>query len=90
MRKTTNSKDGNQMSFNLGPIQARIFSIRNLTEAKIRFLETKMESLTFGEMSWLATIEDFFRKKNYITEKQVSVLDAIVTSVKQRTSSYQM
>lgn len=60
-----------------GPIQAKIFSHKNLAEGKLTFLAKNLKHLEWGEVTWLSRIEDFYREKEYITEKQLEVLHSL-------------
>lgn len=78
-----------QMSFEeVGPIKTKVFSLQTLTNAKIKFLEDRLEDLTFSEVTWLSKIEEFYREKEYITEKQVNVLHSMVQVIKARSEGH--
>lgn len=59
-------------------IKDKLFSIKTLSDSKIKFLQSKLHSLTFQEVTWLSRIEDFYNEKEYLTEKQIEVLNSLV------------
>jgi len=74
-----------QQKFNFDkPIKKALFTHKRLAEAKLKYLSNNLEDLDFSEVSWLSKIEEFYREKDYITEKQISVLHGIFTKHKQQ------
>lgn len=70
-------KKQKQISFKITPIQAKRFSIDSMVKAKLDHLSTNIKKLKYNDLVWLSKIEDFFFKYEYLTEKQVRVLDTI-------------
>jgi hypothetical protein len=59
-------------------IKQKLFSIKTIAEAKIQFLQKHLHKLSFQEMTWLSRMEDFYLDKEYLTEKQIEVLNSLV------------
>lgn len=62
----------------LTPINQKRFSIENLVKAKLDKLSNKLDKLTYSDVVWLSRVEDFLTQHEYLTERQMSVLDTIV------------
>jgi hypothetical protein len=52
--------------------------MKNLVSAKFDRLSNCMDKLSHSDVIWLSRVEDFYLKNEYVTERQVQVLDSIV------------
>lgn len=59
-------------------ITEKLFSIQKLAESKIQFLVKHLHKLSFQECTWLSRMEEFYTTKEYLTEKQIEVLNSLV------------
>jgi hypothetical protein len=71
------------MNLNLeqSPIQQKRFNITAAINAKLDCLETNIHKLRFAEVVWLSRLEDFFLKTEYLTERQIEILDVMMRKV---------
>lgn len=53
------------------------FSIEKMVQSKFDSLSESLDKVSFSDVVWLSRIEDFYLKNEYITERQMSVLDSI-------------
>jgi hypothetical protein len=67
-----------QIEFDRTKLIQKRFNICNLVNAKLNSIAQKLDKLTFSEVVWLSKIEDFFFKNEYMTERQMEVLDTIL------------
>jgi hypothetical protein len=56
-----------------------LFSIESALKAKIHFLKARENLLSYSDVRWLDNVFKFYRDKRYITERQFSVIDSIIT-----------
>ena len=69
---------GKHMAKKKDTIKDKLFSIKTISEAKIQYLHTNLHKLSFQELMWLSRMEDFYLDKEYLTEKQIEVLNTLV------------
>lgn len=54
------------------------FTLDRLIYAKLDKLAEHLDKLTHSDLVWLSRVEDFFIKYEYVTERQVAVIDSIL------------
>jgi hypothetical protein len=76
-------KQKEQLTLNLeqSPIQQKRFNITAAVNAKLDNLEANIHKLTFAEIVWLSRLEDFFIKTEYLTERQIGILDVMAKTI---------
>lgn len=67
-----------QTSFDYDQLADKRFTMKNLVSAKFDRLSNCMDKLSHSDVIWLSRVEDFYLKNEYVTERQVQVLDSIV------------
>lgn len=79
MAKRTNETltDNLQGQFPLGLITERRFTIQKAVDKKMSALERCLDRLPYSDVVWLERIEKFWLDHDYITEKQMLVLQKV-------------
>jgi hypothetical protein len=65
------------MQFPVGVITERRFSIQRAVDKKMATLEKVIDRLPYGDIVWLERIEKFWMDHDYLTEKQMLVLQKV-------------
>lgn len=67
-----------QIEFDTKLLAKKRFNMENLIHAKFNKLACSLDRLTHADVVWLSKVEDFFIKNEYVTERQIEVLDSII------------
>ena len=68
-----------QTEFNRDILIQKRFTLDKMISAKLNQLSDKMHKLKHSDLIWLSRVEDFYHQHEYLTEKQINVLDSIVS-----------
>ena len=72
-----------QIEFDRQILIQKRFTLDNMIQAKLNQLSDKMHKLKHSDLIWLSRVEDFYHQNEYLTEKQINVLDSIVNRTNQ-------
>lgn len=67
-----------QLAFDREVLMQKRFTIERSIGAKLDQLADKLHELEHSDIVWLSRIEDFFHKYEYLSKRQMEVLDSIV------------
>ena len=77
-KKQSETTEKKQLEFDRDVLFEKRFTIDKLVNSKLNQLADRMHVLTYQQLVWLSRIEDFHFKYEYLTERQIEVLDSIV------------
>lgn len=62
--------------------QQRRFTLQRFFNAKLQLLADNLHQLTYCDLTWLTRVEEFMNKYDYLTEKQIHVIESIISRLK--------
>lgn len=79
MKKKPDFREKTQMDFNFESaskeIQTRMFTLENVVKKKFTCLYNHIENMPMSDIRWLSRIEEFYSEKEYLTDKQMDIVD---------------
>lgn len=76
--KPTKKISEDQLSFNRELLIQKKFTIQQLVKSKLDKLAKHLDELTHSDVVWLSRVEDFFFQNEYLSQRQVEVIDSII------------
>ena len=70
-------KNKQQLEFDRDKLINKRFTLGLLVESKLNKLAIHLDQLTHSDVVWLSRVEDFFHLYEYLTPRQIEVIDSI-------------